>query len=167
MSINEDVLINTLVKLSEENIIELTHSKTDAEITFIVPREDDKAINRVARIIEQQTQLRQKQIASVLNYVNNNNECKSKQLLSYFGENKTSNCGICSVCISLKKNTLENNTITKKEIIKCLEKGDLSSRALIEQLTFSEENTLNALQELLECNIINITKKNTYKLAHI
>ncbi len=167
VSITEEILIKALVKLSDEKIITLFHSKTDAEITFIEPREDDKTINRVARIIEQQIQLRQKQIASVLDYINNNETCKSKQLLSYFGNNKANDCGICSVCIASKKNNTINITIVKKEIIKCLEGGEQSSRALIETLALSEENILNALQELLEYDIINITKKNTYKLAHI
>jgi len=166
LSISEDLIINVLTKLSEENIIELSHTKTDAEITFIVPREDDKAINRVSKIIEQQTELRQKQIASVLGYINNNTICKSKQLLAYFGDNKTSNCGICSVCIALKNKTPVATNEVKNGIIKSLEKGDQSSRNLIAFLAFSEDHILYAIQELLEHDIITITKKNTYKLAH-
>jgi len=47
------------------NIIQFEHSKTDAKITFIEPREDDKTINRISKIIKQQEVLKIKQIQSV------------------------------------------------------------------------------------------------------
>ncbi len=165
-SVTEAHLITMLDKLYHEKIIDFSHSKTDAEITFIVPREDDKTINRVAHIIKQQIQLRHRQVASVLSYINNDKVCKSKQLLSYFGDQETENCGICSVCINLNPVAIDDLTV-KKEIIACLERGAQSSRGIINQLSRSEKSILNALQELLECNVISITKKNTYKLTHI
>ena len=165
-SVTETHLITMLDKLYHEKIIDFSHSKTDAEITFIVPREDDKTINRVAHIIKQQIQLRHRQVASVLSYINNDKVCKSKQLLSYFGDQETENCGICSVCINLNPVAIDDLTV-KKEIIACLERGAQSSRGIINQLSRSEKSILNALQELLECNVISITKKNTYKLTHI
>ncbi len=164
-NVSEIHLINNLIKLSNEKIITLSHSNTDAEITYIEPREDDKTINRVSKIIEQQIKLKHKQINAVLNYINNNTTCKSKQLLAYFGDSKIENCGICSVCIKSNYKT-ENINAIKKEIIKHLENGDLNSRAIINLSYSSEKSTLNAIQELLENNNIIITTKNTYRLAH-
>jgi ATP-dependent DNA helicase RecQ len=51
-SVKEDVLIATLKKLEADGIVSLNLVNTDAQITFIVPREDDKTINRIANIIE-------------------------------------------------------------------------------------------------------------------
>lgn len=165
--LNEVQLITSLTQLKDDDILELEHSKMDAEITFIEPREDDKTINRIAHVIEQQNKLREQQVTSILNYINNDKLCKSVQLLSYFGEKTTKPCGICSVCIKLKDKTTVNISVIKEKIIKHLENGDQSSRAIVEQLSLSEKTTLIALQGLLEHNIIDLTKKNTYKLAHI
>jgi ATP-dependent DNA helicase RecQ len=167
-SIKENVLINTLKKLEADHIVSLKLVNTDAQITFIEPREDDKTINRIANIIEQQNNLKQKQVKAMLDYVGNDSVCKSIQLLDYFGETNLKTCGICSVCVHSKKDTKPKDpNILKKQIIEVLEHGDLSSRNLTEKLNCSEKEIQNILQLMLEHNIIAITKTNTYKLYHL
>lgn len=167
-SVDEDTLITALERLETDLVISLNRTKTDAQITFIEPREDDKTINRIAAIIEQQNTLKHEQVQSVLNYVNNDSICKNIQLLSYFGEENVTPCGNCSVCIKAEKNISKNEIIAlKKRIIEALEHGDLSSRMLAETLACSEKNIKNVLPLLLEHGIITITKKNTYKLHHL
>ncbi|WP_055436673.1 RecQ family ATP-dependent DNA helicase [Lacinutrix algicola] len=166
-STSEDKIIEALMLLEKAEIITLKHSKTDAQITYLVPREDEKTINRIAKVIKQQNALKEKQVLSVLNYSNNDDICKSVQLLSYFEETQVKDCGICSVCITRKSLKKAVPTDIKKEIIKALEHGELSSRALFESLSFSEENINKQLKELLEYNIISITKTNTYTLSHL
>jgi len=167
-SVTESELINALHQLENNQIITLNLAKTDAQITFIQPREDDKTINRIASIIEQQNKLKQKQVKSMLDYVENDTVCKSIQLLSYFGEKEIKPCGICSVCASDKKNSKPQdiNTI-KKRIIELLENGDLSSRIISTTLNCSEKDVKTVLKLLLEHNIITITQTNTYKLSHL
>ena len=167
-SVDEDTLITALERLETDLVISLNRTKTDAQITFIEPREDDKTINRIAAIIEQQNTLKHEQVQSVLNYVNNDGICKNIQLLSYFGEENVTPCGNCSVCIKAEKNISKNEIIAlKNRIIEALEHGDLSSRMLGETLACSEKNIKNVLPLLLEHGIITITKKNTYKLHHL
>tara|TARA_B110000003_G_scaffold163180_1_gene163162 strand:- start:3442 stop:5175 length:1734 start_codon:yes stop_codon:yes gene_type:complete len=97
--LSEKKVIHLLNKLNDSNIIQFEHSKTDAKVTFIEPREDDKTINRISKIIKQQEVLKRKQIESVLDYIKNDGICKSQKLLSYFEEINSSLCGICSSCL--------------------------------------------------------------------
>lgn len=167
-SVSEPELINVLHKLESDNIITLNLSKTDAQISFIEPREDDKTINRIAKIIEQQNKLKQQQVHAMLNYIDNDSVCKSMQLLTYFGEKNLKTCGICSVCIASNKKPKNIDAATlKKHIIELLEHGDLSSRAIISKLNCSEKDLKSVLKLLLEHNIITITPSNTYKLSHL
>ncbi len=167
-SVTASQLINTLYELEKNQIITLNLAQTDAQITFIQPREDDKTINRIASIIEQQNKLKQRQVNCMLDYVENNTTCKSMQLLAYFGEKDITPCGICSVCIETKKNSTPKdiNTI-KKRIIELLENGALSSRIISTTLNCPEEDVKTVLKLLLEHNIITITQTNTYKLSHL
>ncbi len=167
-SVTEPELIHALQQLERDNVITLNLAKTDAQITFIQPREDDKTINRIASVIEQQNKLKQNQVNAILNYLENNTICKSIQLLSYFGEEENLPCGVCSVCTSKKKKpTPENLNATKLRIIKVLEAEELSSRALITRLGCSEKELKTVLKLLLEHNLITVTKTNTYKLSHL
>lgn len=167
-STSEEILLKTLNQLHQDNIIELHYSTTDASITFIEPREDDKTINRIAKVIKQQNELKHKQIESVIQYIENDSICKSVQLLTYFGESNLSDCGICSVCIRQKsKSSTPDIKTIKNAIILALEQGDYSSRKLSELLPYSEDDISKTIKLLLEHNIITITDTNTYKLAHI
>lgn len=167
-SVTESVLINTLQQLERDEIITLNLAKTDAQITFIEPREDNKTINRIATIIEQQNNLKQQQVKAILNYIENDSVCKSIQLLSYFGETDITPCGICSVCIKKTKTEKpEDLKSLKNRIIEFLENGDKSSRQIIAVLNASEEHTKEVLKLLLEHNIVTITQTNTYKLSHL
>ncbi|TGV04782.1 RecQ family ATP-dependent DNA helicase [Flavivirga rizhaonensis] len=167
-SVTESKLIRVLQQLEKDKIITLNLAKTDAQITFIEPREDDKTINRIASIIEQQNKLKQHQVNAMLNYIENDSVCKSIQLLTYFGEKDMKPCGICSVCINSKKVATPPDIKTiKKNIIKLLENGDQSSRDLISILNCKEADLKVVLKLLLEHNIITITPTNTYKLSHI
>ena len=167
-STNENNVTQVLQKLGSDEVINLHLAKTDAQVTFIEPREDDKTINRVASIIEQQNELKQQQVKSMLNYVENETTCKSMQLLAYFGEKDSKPCGICSVCTNTKKNVKPQDTNTiKTRVIELLENGDQSSRNMIAALNCSETELKTVLKLLLEHHIISITPTNTYKLSHL
>ena len=167
-SVSEGILIHTLQQLEHDKIITLNLAKTDAQITFIEPREDDKTINRIALIIEQQNKLKQQHVKAMLDYVENESVCKSMQLLAYFGEKNTEPCGICSVCINFKKHKKPQDLKSiKKQIIELLENEDQSSRALLAHLDCEEKDMKTVLTLLLEHHIITITPTNTYKLSHL
>jgi len=167
-SVSEGILIHTLQQLEHDKIITLNLAKTDAQITFIEPREDDKTINRIALIIEQQNKLKQQHVKAMLDYVENESVCKSMQLLAYFGEKNTEPCGICSVCINFKKHKKPQDLKSiKKQIIELLENEDQSSRALLAHLDCEEKDMKTVLKLLLEHHIITITPTNTYKLSHL
>jgi len=163
----EEAVFAVLIQLEKAEIITLKNSKTDAQITYLQPREDEKTINRISTTITQQNNLKEKQIASVLKYINNNDLCKSIQLLSYFGEKEVDACGICSVCIESKPIKPVDSKTIKHEIIKALEVSDLSSRDLFKLLSFSELQINSTIKDLLEYNIISITKINTYTLSRL
>ena len=164
-STTEDKVIQTLLQLQKNEIISLQLTKTDAQIIFLQPREDEKTINRIARTIEQQNNLKETQVNSVLEYVNNDDICKSIQLLSYFGERNLEDCGICSVCIntntSPSKTTIEKNI---KEILIVLKEKPLSSRDILLNTKIKEKHIASILKLMLEENHIEITNANTYKI---
>jgi ATP-dependent DNA helicase RecQ len=47
-----------------------------------------------------------KRLLTMLHYAENEDKCRSAQLVAYFGEQISNPCGICDVCIANKKNQL-------------------------------------------------------------
>lgn len=164
---NENQVLNILQQLDKDGVVEFQHSNTDSELTFLQPREDDKTINRIASIIEQQQRLKEDQIDAVIGYISDDEQCKSIRLLEYFGEKNSTPCGICSVCILKKPETKKSSTKSiSHDIILLLENQPLSSRALVEQMQHSENEILETLQLMLANNILEITANNSYKIKH-
>lgn len=148
--------------LKEKDIIMYSSKNNDSTITFNEVREDEKTINRVAKYLEAQNQLKKNQLKSVLYYIKEQQQCKSQLLLRYFGENKPEHCGICSYCITLKQR-VENKTIAEK-ITQLLSKSDLSSREIQKQLKYPPDDIIFALQDLLENNRVVVGLTNLYSL---
>lgn len=154
-------ILKVLEQLEKDNIITLQKSNTDAEITFLVPREDDKTINVISKVITEQNQLKQLQVKAVIDYIKNEEQCKNLQLLNYFGEHSSTPCGKCSVCLVA---STDNTVVIKSNILNALHTSELSSRQLIEELKYSNSQIIEGLKALLEDNKITITPYNTYKI---
>ncbi|RSK40394.1 RecQ family ATP-dependent DNA helicase [Mangrovimonas spongiae] len=163
-NIPEDDVITVLKQLEADSIISLHLTTTDAQITFIEPREDDKTINRISHIIKQQNELKHQQVSSILRYIENTTTCRSVQLLSYFGETNAKACGICSVCIQQKTKATPHINNVKALILHHLKATPKSSRELTELTKISENNIHQAIKQLLEEDVISVTVKNTYKI---
>lgn len=166
--INVDDAIRLLNQMKNEGIVDFEHDQHDASVTFLVPREDDSTINRIAPHIRRQNKTKKIKIESVLTYIQNNSRCRSQQLLEYFGEKKTSPCGICSVCT--EKPEVLTRELAKKiylRIVEFLESGPVTSRELTEQLPYEEEHILQVLRLLVEKGALEMSPPNTYKLKHL
>ncbi len=152
-----------LLKLREKGIVTYDVKNNDATLIFNEIREDEKTINRVAKYLENQNQLKIAQLRSVLHYADDKKTCKSRLILSYFGETDSKDCGICSYCLSKKKKPADTESLAKK-ITALLKIQDLDSRE-IEKLSQSDsEAVIFVLQNLMENETILLKPNNQYTL---
>ena len=152
-----------LEKLKEKGIVNYHSKNNDTTLVFNEIREDERTINRVAKYLKHQNQLKKEQLESVLNYIKEDTICKSKQILAYFGEEKSTNCGICSYCISQKAKKGSQISLSE-QIIALLKTADLSSREIQNKLNNPSDDIIFAIQELLATKRILILTNNKYSI---
>ena len=162
-TLSEADVIAELTELHKAEIIQFEASKTDAQITFIEPREDDKTIHRISKIVIQQHDLKKAQLQTVFDYIKNDGVCKSQKLLSYFEEPDSKRCGICSSCLERSKNNSFSESDIQK-LLALLKIEPLSSRKIETLSTFDGDKLTTLLTSLLERGLIELTDRNTYKL---
>ena len=133
----------------------------DISILYNEPREDNYTINRVVKVLENQNQIKVGQYHQMLNFVSDNSICKSILISNYFGEENAKACGICSYCTS--KNKSEPKSVSES-IQSLLNNAALSSKEIENSLTFSEEEIIFALQDLLENDMIFLNASNKYQI---
>ncbi|WP_432671626.1 RecQ family ATP-dependent DNA helicase [Flavobacterium sp. SM2513] len=159
----QEAVLQILEQLQKKEIISYRANGNDSTIIFNEVREDERTINRVSKFLLIQNDLKTKQLESVLKYVSTKNECKSRLILNYFGEQKKENCGICSYCITLKSKATPAIAVSK-QIISALEDTSLDSRSLEKITGQPSDQVIFALQELLEYKVIEILSNNQYRL---
>ncbi|GGE01478.1 RecQ family ATP-dependent DNA helicase [Planktosalinus lacus] len=158
-------VIKQLKQFEKDKVISLNLATTDASITFIEPREDDRTINRISKMVEKQNRHKKDQVAAVINFIENDTTCKSIQLLRYFGDQSAVPCGICSVCAKQKSiPSAKEKRLIANALLTLLEEKVLSSREICESSSFSEPKTLLVLQQLVEAQKIMLTPTNKYTL---
>ena len=159
----ESQILTVLDKMKEAYLIDYHKKSNDATIIFNEVREDERTINRISKYLESQNKQKIAQFEYVLHYINEKNVCKSNLILDYFGEKTTTNCGICSYCLSVKPKT-KNPALISKNILTLLENKELNSREIQKLTKNSEDDVIFALQNLLENNKIVIHNNNKYSL---
>ncbi|GGW26616.1 RecQ family ATP-dependent DNA helicase [Arenibacter certesii] len=161
---SEKEVIRTLEKMEKDEIIDYQAQHNDLEITFLVPREDERTINIFAGKIKQIIAIKTENVNQILAYAKNSTVCRNTQLLSYFGEKTSSDCGKCDICI--QKNPVDQHIIAiiQEDIVKHLAINSQSSRDLIRILTYKESSVILALQGLLEDGKIKINSTNQYEI---
>lgn len=160
---DESKVLAILHKLNEKQVIELHAKNNDATLTFNEVREDERTISRVVKYLEAQNQLKTEQLKSVLHYIKEEKTCKSKLLLDYFGEKINEDCGVCSYCISKKKNKTDTSTLSEK-IIGLLKIQEMNSRDIQKLTKYPKDDVIFALQNLLENDSIIVKPNNLYAI---
>lgn len=162
--VTEAFVLKLLERLHKDGIIDYQAQEGDLEVSFLVPREDDRTINTFSHLVREQQRLKEQHLENVLAYVHNRKLCRSRQLLLYFGEESVIDCGSCDVCLAKKKVSGPGLKKLEQEIIRVLGSRPLSSRKLIQKINSSEAELLGTLQLLLESGQIKMNTKNEYSL---
>ena len=155
-------VIKNLKILEAQDLVEYKQVNSDLSLSFLVPREDDKTINRFSREIKQFLSLKKEKTTNFINFITNNTRCRSEQLLSYFDEKMIRSCGICDVCIAHKRIPAKNVASQIQAVLE--KKKQLSSSEISSLLNIFEKDILIHLQILLEEDKIIINNQNKFQL---
>ena len=160
----DETAVNALLhQLMEKGIVKYHAKSNDTQLIFNVIREDERTINGVSKYLEIQNNLKKEQLKSVLEFVKDTENCKSKLILNYFGEKSEENCGICSYCIGQKEPEVETEDL-REIIFSLLKVAPLNSREIQIHTKKSTDAIIFALQNLLESDRILIKPNNKYTL---
>jgi len=160
---SEEKVFNLFEKLQKLEIVRYKSQKNDSCVIFNEVREDERTINRIAKFLKTQNDIKKEQLEAVIHYATDKKICKSAMLLTYFGEPSVENCGVCSVCASENGVGVNYEEITNK-ILEILKLNPHSSRELESKLKLSQVQLLEGIQRLLDSGKIGINASNQYFL---
>lgn len=158
-------VIQVLRKMEEDKTINLELLESDVQIHFLVSREDNRTINRLGREIDLLIKNTLDKVKATIDFIDNDEICKSKQLLSYFGEKDSESCMVCSVCIKQTTSVSKSKEVLQANIMGLLqEKGALQAIDIANYLECDLYEITDEIRDLIELNKLEIHLNNYYKV---
>ena len=112
-----------LQNLSRKRIINFIPRKNIPIIKYLRERVDSEEIKIPKTIYEDRKEKFEERIAAMINYMKNSYICRSRQLLRYFGEKCSTDCGCCDVCLAYKDEDKELKKVLRDTICSLLSDG--------------------------------------------
>ena len=98
--LTKPVVYMTLKALAQKHIIRFIPQKQTPYVHYLQRREDSEHLMFPAAVYEDLKQRYADRIQAMIDYMLTDNQCRSRQLLRYFGEENAHDCGQCDVCLS-------------------------------------------------------------------
>ena len=141
--------------LNKRRILHFIPSKKTPYITFAQRREDGDRIIIPPIVYEERKKQFTERINQVINYAKNNQVCRSRQLLHYFGETRSSDCGICDVCADFAPTPYSLKT-ANEQILALLKDRKKHHISELHRINIEEHTLKETLELLIHEEIIHI-----------
>lgn len=104
-----------LTRLSHMGILHYIPQKQLPRVTFLVRREESRLLQISPAAYEERRERMADRIACVRSYIEDEDTCRSRLLLAYFGEEYSAPCGECDVCLRKHPSGLHHYIIEATE----------------------------------------------------
>ena len=157
----DESLIAQLTELSQITVYSILKSSAQTRIISFIPqkqtpyirytqrREDSCHLQFPSEVYEQLKERARERIETMTKYFMTDNQCRSRQLLHYFGEDIAEECGQCDVCLARKKEEKADREKAEKEIIDLLKDKQPHSVKELHTLQLPYESIEKALMKLV------------------
>ncbi len=154
-----------LTYLDKINIINYSPVNTKPQIIFLTQRIEAKDLFFSPEHYQERKKAATIRLEKMINYVKNETKCRSKFLLSYFGENDSMRCGTCDIC--RKRNQLNLSQIEFDDIVEQIKPLLKEKNYRIEELSaelpnINNNNLVNIIQWLTDNEKIKMDTDNSY-----
>ncbi|MEA4841195.1 MAG: ATP-dependent DNA helicase RecQ [Bacteroidales bacterium] len=156
-----------LLRLSKLGVIHYIPRKKSPYIIYQVNREDTERVILRREVYEDRLERYEKRIGAMLDYANQDQVCRSKQLLLYFGQKDAPNCGKCDVCLTKNEMGLSRFEYERiqDQIFIHLSNGPMLLDELIDSLQEESAKSLKVFRHLCDAGKIrHHPDKNTFFL---
>ena len=116
--VSQNECYHLLKALSKKSIINFIPQRKTPYITYLRDREDTVYLPK--SVYEERKEQYIKRISAFITYATNDTVCRSRQLLAYFGEERSDDCGHCDVCIDARHHTPTADDDAVKKILQLL-----------------------------------------------
>ena len=156
-----DKVIEQLKKLDSYNFISYAPRNDKPQVLFLTEFVGTKHFGLSKEHYYDRKQDAEERVKAVIDFVNNDEECRSVQLLRYFNEKKSDPCGRCDVC--LKQGNIPYASVEEKVRSVMREEGQSVKEILSQCDGYEEADVLDSIRFLLDNGVLEMEKDKVRK----
>lgn len=103
--------------LNNLNVITYDKMRDKPQLAFITPRYDALKLPLNRKRLQERRAIQKEKLLAMLNYVEDNNRCRTSMILEYFNEKNFEDCGHCDYCLNKKKSLSKSDHQRIREIV--------------------------------------------------
>ena len=155
LQLTAEELRRILVKMRGDGIIDYTPERQGPQIVFVEERIDPDSLRIDEARYHFLKERARHRIDTMIAYCESDQDCRSRQLLRYFGEQDPPACGVCDVCRK-RHVTLPDNRQVYQKLMKLLEStGEVAIQEVVHAFgKFSAETVAGYLQAMVNEGIV-------------
>ena len=155
-----DKVVEQLKKLEEYNFLSYAPRNDKPQILFLSEFVDTRHFNLSKENYYDRKKDAESRVKAVIDFVNNDEECRSVQLLRYFNEATDKACGRCDVCQKRKSGVAAYKEIDEK-LRNVLSEDTLPIQSVLQQCNeFEEDKVLDAIRYLADNGVLQLDEGN-------
>ena len=156
--LNRQQVYLILRNMTQRHIVHYIPQRRMPTITYTRDREDGDRIVISQAVYDDRRQQFSRRIKTVIAYGSNDDVCRSRQLLRYFGETRSCDCGMCDVCLDHNSDpsSASATAMPKQRILELLADKKWHTLAEILHLDLPQPQGQHALQYLINEEMIEV-----------
>ena len=156
-----DKVVEQLKKLEAYQFLSYAQRNDKPQVLLLSEFVDTKHFNLSKENYHDRKKDAEERVKAVTDFVNNDEECRSVQLLRYFNEKKSKPCGRCDVCLSKKSSKGVNYQDIEDRIINMVGEPDVSVGEVMRQCSdVDEDRLMEAIRFLVDNGVLHVDSGN-------
>lgn len=174
VKINEEVMakrigmpvekvVEQLKKLEAYNFLSYAQRNDKPQVLFLSEFVDTKHFGLSKDNYYDRKKDAEERVKAVVDFVNNDEECRSVQLLRYFNEKARKRCGRCDVCLKRNRQHVSYGEIEEK-IVSIMNGSTMSLKEVLMQCKdYDESKVLDTIRSLVDNDVLQLDKEGNLK----
>ena len=158
-----DKVVEQLKKLESYQFLSYAPRNDKPQVLFLSEFVDSKHFGLSKENYYDRKKDAEQRVKAVVDFVNNNEECRSVQLLRYFNEKTRKNCGRCDVCLKQGRLQVPYDSIEQRVQSVMRETGQPMKDILSQCSDFETSQVLDAIRFLVDNDVLQYEKDGSIK----
>ena len=156
-------MVEQLKKLESYHFLSYAPRNDKPQILFLSEFVDAKHFGLSNENYYERKKDAEERMKAVIDFVNNDEECRSVQLLRYFNEKTKNTCGCCDVCLRQAKNHVSYDAVEEKVRSVMREDGQSVKDVLLQCAEYEETTVLDSIRFLVDNGVLQLDSNGKVK----